>query len=217
MSRPCVDTTAALTCHNSYQDSEYIGPQAHFTCPHTCVPWENMCRGVSWCQGDHEVCGSVLTCPKYHYENGYYLGLVTRHNINSSAGSAHHYCLSEAHINNRQYDSIDRVDEKNVTTQGSALDIDITSFTPCNGSDNDPGVMCGPEPDWDCRWSGFWCNEASADQCNTGSEQIRTTDSRLCSNPEVWRGVDCSVHFDGRVETYGRRCTGQNMECAYPW
>ena len=147
---------------------------------------------ASQCQGHLVECDSNLTCPGY----------VTKHNI-SSAGSAHHYCLSTAHINNRQYDSIQREDETQVTTQGSALDIDISSFTQCKYS----GVMCGPD---ECSRSDLWCNEARADQCNTGSELIRTTDSRLCSNPEVWRGVD----YDGAVPvwTYGTRCTRQNME-----
>lgn len=178
MSSLCVNTIAALTCYNSYQDSDdNIGPQAHFTCPHTCVPWENMCRGVSWCQGDYEVCGSDLTCPGKYYENGKYRGRVTKPNINSSAGSAHHYCLGKGQINNRQYDSIDRDDEKNVTTQGSALDIDITPFTQCTAITpqyhNIPGVMCDdrPGPDY-CKWSGYWCNEAYAYPCDTGSELI---------------------------------------------
>ena len=71
----------------------------------------------------------------------------------------------------------------------------------------------------DCRSSGYWCDEANAAQCNTNTTSglISTTDSRLCSNPEVWRNVSCNSHFsDGRVYSYGSRCTS-NMACAYPW
>ena len=189
MSSRCENTNRYLTCHNTYKDSKYIGPKSHFSCPHTCVPWDDMCRGLDWCPEELNKCGDpTLRCPGY---DGF-----TKHNITTSAGSAHHYCLSTAHINNRQYDSIDRDDEKNVTTQGSALDIDITSFIRCNDSFNDPGVMCGPKPDDDCRWSGYWCNEAKgARQCDTGSELISTADSRLCSNPEVCIPL---VHFGRR-------------------
>ena len=94
--------------------------------------------------------------------------------------------------------------------------MDISSFTPCNDSYYYPGVKCAIS--WsDCRWSAWWCNEAWSDQCNTTSGLISTTDSRLCSNPEVWRNVSCNEYLhDGRVEKYGSRCTS-HMACAYPW
>ena len=40
----------SLQCYNSYQDSQFIGAKSHYTCPHTCVHWEDMCQGVSSCQ-----------------------------------------------------------------------------------------------------------------------------------------------------------------------
>ena len=103
-----------------------------------------------------------------------------------------------------------------LATEGSAQDINITSFTQCttNGSFNNPGVMCGTR----CWTSGAWCHVGRAIHCDIGSEVISTADSRLCSNPEVWRGVDCSEYWsEGWVHKYGRRCTGQNMQCIYPW
>ena len=66
-SSPCNIT---MRCYNSYQHSQYIGPQSHYTCPDTCVPWEAMCRGVSHCEGDHQVCGSDLRCPTYDHQYG---------------------------------------------------------------------------------------------------------------------------------------------------
>ena len=93
-------------------------------------------------------------------------------------------------------------------------DIDITSFTPCLDHDNVPGVMCGSE----CRQNYLWCDDNTAASCDTGSGLINTTDPRLCSNPHVWRNVSCSQYFDDkRVYSYGVRCTGQIMQCVYPW
>ena len=153
------------------------------------------------------MCGPDLRCPEYDK--------FTKHNVTTSAGSAHYYCADSTHINTNQYDSIDRSDEKQLETEGSALDIDISSFTPCYAGNN-PGVMCGPSES-DCMLSAHWCNEDRSGQCNTTSGLISTTDSRLCSNPEVWRNVSCSTYLDdGRVWRYGSRCTSY-MECTYPW
>ena len=43
------NTTMGPRCYNSYQHSQYIGHQAHYTCHDTCVPWDEMCQGVSQC------------------------------------------------------------------------------------------------------------------------------------------------------------------------
>ena len=134
MSTRCENPIAALTCHNAYQVSEDLGHQSYFSCPQNCVHWSNMCRGVNWCQEELAACGSDLKCIDEYEERGNYHD-VDRHHFNSSSATDHHYCLSDAHINNRQYDSIQREDEKYLTTQGSARDIDITSFTPCNVTD----------------------------------------------------------------------------------
>ena len=206
MSSRCENTNRDLTCYNSYQDTRYIGDQFHFSCPNTCVHWADMCRGLDWCPEELGVCGPDLRCPDYDK--------FTKHNVTTSAGSAHYYCVDSTQINTNQYDSIDRRDEKQLETEGSALDIDISSFTPCYAGNN-PGVMCGPS-ELDCRV--VWCNEANAAQCNTTSGLISTTDSRLCSNPEVWQNVSCNTYLpDGRVRNYGSRCTSSNMACTYPW
>ena len=85
-SSPC-NTTMGPRCYNSYQHSQYIGDQSHYTCPDTCVPWQEMCRGVSWCEGDHQVCGPDLRCPDS--------GVVKKLNISSSLVPSHHYCIED--------------------------------------------------------------------------------------------------------------------------
>ena len=62
-STPC-NTEMGLQCYNSYEHSLNIGPKSHYTCPNTCVPWEDMCQGFSQCEGDHKVCGPDLRCPR---------------------------------------------------------------------------------------------------------------------------------------------------------
>ena len=57
------NTTTGPRCYNSYQHSQFIGYTAYYTCNDSCVSWEKMCRGVSWCEGDHQVCGPDLRCP----------------------------------------------------------------------------------------------------------------------------------------------------------
>ena len=207
MSTPCNNTNRSLQCHNSYQDSQYIFDKSHYTCPHTCVPWEDMCRGVSWCEGDHEVCGPDLRCLPKNYK-------VKKYELTSSLVHGHHYCLRDNKINNGIYDSIDRSDESEVKSDGSAEHIDISSFTPCNDSNYyySPGVMCGR----DCRWSDEWCR-GRTETCDTRSGEIRTNDPRLCSQPRVWSNASCSLNYDdGRVKYYALRCRGNNMRCVTP-
>ena len=76
----CDNTNTSLQCHNGYRESRFIGEKSHYTCPHTCVPWEEMCRGVSVCENDHEVCGPDLRCPPG----------ATKHNIPFSHASVYH-------------------------------------------------------------------------------------------------------------------------------
>ena len=210
----CENKNRAMQCYNSYQDSQHISADSHYTCPHTCVPVEDMCQGVRWCESDHEVCGPQLRCPS-----------KKKHNLtSSSAVSRHHYCVrrtSTATIDNEVFESIDRIDESKIKTHGSGLDIDITSFTFCNASNqytrSTPGVKCGPDPE-DCREIDRWCIERRADTCDTENNRtVRTTDSRLCSNPKVWSTFPCSQYIGGQIVNYGLRCRGNNMQCAYPW
>ena len=208
----CENTDRSMQCRNSYQDSQYLSAGSHFTCPHSCVLWSDMCRGVSLCEGDHEVCGPDLRCPPK--DDDYQI--VTRHKQTSSLVSGHHYCLNRNRINDGRFDSIDRSDETEVKTVESALDLDISLFTPCNDSkwNSIPGFKCGSE----CWQNGFWCTEYLAKPCGTNTGVIRTDDPSLCSNPLVWREAPCIRYNDeGRVSSYGLRCRGNNMRCVYPW
>ena len=247
MSTRCENTTRNMTCHNDYLLGEFnkpLGPESHFTCPDSCVSWEDMCRGVSWCPAELEVCDSDLRCPYPYYDKreipskgGLQSIIVTRKSISLSPGTAHYYCLSDAQINNQQYDSIHREDELVLSVGRSALDINITSFTPCNYTEVDgeslysrSGVMCGS----DCMQCGLWCNENEAFKCSVNvnetessdkpigrilntTEFIWSYDPQLCSNPLIWRDVDCKLGTNGRVENYGFRCRGRNMGCSFPW
>ena len=52
-------------CYNDYLSSKYLSySTAHYTCPDKCIPWSDMCQGVSFCDGDEEVCGEELRCPQ---------------------------------------------------------------------------------------------------------------------------------------------------------
>ena len=132
-SSPC-NTTIGVRCYNSYQHSRVLFDKSHYTCPDTCVPWEAMCRGVSHCEGDHQVCGPNLRCPTWYRDSGNYN--VTINNISSSLVPGHHYCLGDSKINDGKFDTIDRSDENTtVRATKSPLDLDISSFTRCNNTD----------------------------------------------------------------------------------
>ena len=51
-------------CYNDYVTSQFLGVSSHYTCPDKCVHWSAMCWGVSFCDGDEEVCGEDLRCPQ---------------------------------------------------------------------------------------------------------------------------------------------------------
>ena len=208
-SSPC-NTTMGPRCYNSYQHSQYIGQKAYYTCPDTCVPWEEMCRGISRCEGDHDLCGPDLRCPPTKYNDGYGWYHVTKLNISSALVTGHHYCLGDNKINDGQFISIDRSDETQFLAAQSPLDLNISSFIPCNNNDNNPyGIKCGKN----CRRSDLWCRDDETDTCDTGTVGITTNDPHLCRDPRVWANVTCSLS----KHTYGFRCTGQNMRCVHPW
>ena len=210
MSSFCENSDRSLQCYNSYQDSQHIGWFTHFTCPQTCVPWADMCQGVTWCPGDQEVCGPQLRCPR-----GWRVSTAIKKSLDSSLVPDHHYCLlnEEGKSNNGVYDSFDRSDETEVRSEGFC-DIDIDQFSSCLTNDRYqfPGVMCGSE----CRRSDKWCVEKNADTC--GTENVNTLDSRLCGNPLVWRNVSCDKRNGRGVLTeFGLRCRGTHQHCYQPW
>ena len=123
LSFACNTTIARQQCYNSYQHSQHIGGRSHYTCPDTCVPWEEMCRGVSWCEGDHQECGPNLRCPHQYYEGqpGYAWYNITKLNFSSSLVPGHHYCIDDTKIDDGQFDSIDRSDETKVRAAQSSV------------------------------------------------------------------------------------------------
>ena len=94
MTSPCENDDRSLRCHNSYQESQYIGDRAHYICPDTCVPMPDMCQGVSWCQNDVSECGEQLRCPE-----------ESKTFLTSPMTSGHFYCDNSV-VNNGEYDLI---------------------------------------------------------------------------------------------------------------
>ena len=230
------NTTMGPRCYSSYQHTTDIWYQSHYTCPDTCVIWDEMCRGVSRCEGDTQVCGPDLRCPapkyykvneRYKYNNGDF-HTVTKLNISSSLVNGHQFCIEDIHKkkNDGKFDSLDRSDETQVRTASqSPLDLNITSFIPCSiptSSWTYLGVMCGTE----CKRTELWCREDdvdpyvrdyAADTCDIGSGYIKINDTTLCQDPRLWANVSCIAYLDNLVWSYGFRCTGQNMRCVQPW
>ena len=48
-------------CYNDYNTSKHLGLYTHYTtCPDKFVYWSALCRGVSFCDGDVDICGEDL-------------------------------------------------------------------------------------------------------------------------------------------------------------
>lgn len=114
-----------------------------------------------------------------------------------------------------EFNSLDRSDETEATSEsGTSYDIDPDLFPACDYF-GDPGLMCGTEV-WDCLKSDNWCVDSFEEQMCEGG--VNTQDRRLCGNPLVFENISCFMFkSDGRVSTYGERCTGTNQQCIYPW
>ena len=204
---PCETSEKILKCHNSYDDSQSLGNLHHYSCPDLCVPPENLCQGISWCDKDWEICGPQLRCYEY---------LVRRFSFNSPLVINHHFCLqvrttSKLLLNNQQFDKIDRSDEEKALADSSSLDIDISEFKICDANSpyysescND-GILCGST----CRGNDQWCEKDNVfvDPCETENGIVSNLDERICGNPLLWRKVVCT----------GIRCRGRNMFCSQPW
>ena len=214
MSSKCLNTTRELGCFNSYQDSLYIGPQSHYTCPLTCVSLlEDMCRGVNWCGSDVQECGPQLRCSD------------TPKSLNSSLAKEHRYCINLKNdesngafavtqvLNDGKFDALDRSDEQSIfTSEGTSYDIDNTTFELCTHFSS-PGLTCGTK----CKWSRYWCNDGSSNQCQSAANTVSSQDRRLCGNPLVFKKLDCISYWPNGVRWYGKKCIGTNQRCIVPW
>ena len=58
---PC---NATGRCYNDILTSEYLGYYAHYVCQDKCITGDDLCQGVSFCDGDEEECGPKLRCPE---------------------------------------------------------------------------------------------------------------------------------------------------------
>jgi len=103
-------------------------------------------------------------------------------------------------------DCVNRVDEE--------LREDYSSVLPCDNPTDwgipkaGPGLRCGDK----CVATYLWCSSHPTD-CGS----FTTDDAKLCQNYTFWNNQDCNQYVnDGRVTKYGKRCTGQRMECNYP-
>ena len=211
---PCNTTVASQRCYNSYKESLFIGPEVHYWCPGMCIPEEDMCQGISWCDSDVEICGPELRCsPPASWTSP-----STNFSLNSPLLPNHHYCGGQKlAFNNKKFDTINRNDEEGILRDdGSALDIDENEFLVC--LQDDSGLDCGgktSESSLTCFPASpnfnFWCKKPGVDKnvlysgiCGNG---MNTDDWRICSNPKVWAKVSCT----------GKRCLGNNMRCSRPW
>ena len=117
----CENLKRSLQCYNSYQDSEVIGKDSHFTCTKTnsCIPILDMCRGVTLCDdSEHKICGD-LRCPPSTKK--------------LSLPSGHQFCSSILKNNREETEDLDRSNVNNIVFDNSALDIQLylSQFTPC--------------------------------------------------------------------------------------
>ena len=197
----CENSKRSLQCYNSYQDSEVIGKDSHYTCTKSssCVPIMDMCQGINWCDGlDHQICDNKLICPPS--------------TTKKSLPSGHYFCARDLIANRGEGEELDRSAVNNVVFENSALVIQpyLSQFLPCMAYPS-PGVMCGS----DCLESRKWCGDYS-EPC--GAQKITTNDRRICSHPSVFRNISCFIYDRSEsVYAFGIRCSGNNMGCIYPW
>ena len=198
-------------CYNDYLTSKYRGPDTHFTCPDSCIRWGEVCQGVSFCDGDEQICDKDLECFGRKKK-------IVRPNIEESYScfdSDFSFSFSEIK-NNGSYDRIDRSDEDiNTIVVSTRLDINYTALKHCLVDEQD-GFMCNNY----CRKSSKWCyEERYAEHCLEAG--VNVNDKILCSNETFWRNISCNTKFHNFEGTslefyHGRRCTGSIKHCYFP-
>ena len=157
---PCNTTLASQRCYNTYTESLFIGPEVHYWCPGMCIPGEDMCQGISWCDSDVEICGPELRCSP---PNSFTLP-STIISLKSPLVPNHHYCGGQKlAYNNQIFDTINRNDEEAILRDdGSALDINENEFLvcgpydtglDCSGEFSGTGLTCLPS------FPNFWCKK----------------------------------------------------------
>ena len=73
------------------QNETWIIKYSDFTCPYACVEWQEMCKGINFCDSDVLNCGPNLKCPRIRPKQS---ENVTKYKLVDSSAKNHHYCLS---------------------------------------------------------------------------------------------------------------------------
>ena len=136
---------------------------------------------------------------------------------NITQGSGHQQCYKtykmwQDDYNDKRYECVNRADKEQITVEEEGENPrNFSSVVTCTTIRGGPGLMCGEE----CYATNKWC--LSRNRWEKGDcENFTTSDAKLCQNYTFWNNKDCNKYYKGRVENYGKRCTGQNMRCYYP-
>ena len=225
-------------CYNDYFTSQHLGVYSHYTCPDKCVYWSGLCRGVSFCDGDEEICGEDLRCPKKGERDNitkytmatdpprsYCFGIGNGNT--SDAGTA----IGEEHMygglvkNDYRYDNIDRSDEDiSQLDEVGRPNINYAAFQPCTewnlmSNPHEYGLTCGDH----CHGIQNFCNVVSSAYCSNAG--ILTNDPVLCSNYTFWQDFKCHLkmgypyhppYYNPSIYP-GERCTGTLQHCYFPF
>ena len=209
-------------CYNDYVTSQFIAPYSHYTCPDKCVHWSAMCRGVSFCDGDEEMCGEHLRCPagfkKYTMSTIPVRSYCFGQDSDLTQNNNHVY--GDLDEDDGSYDNIDRNDEDiNQSDETGRYNINYTALEYCtNWSLSNPasnGILCDV-----CIDVMNWCYEDAGYTAFCSDANVSTVDSILCSNHTFWQNISCSSWslVDSPIPIIqGKRCTGTNQHCSYPW
>ena len=121
--------TKIRKCYNDYEDSQFLGNYAHYTCPDgTCLPLLDMCQGYSCSNKNVSECGRGLRC----IDNA---GITK---LSSKIAGDHYYCYYSGYNNDGVYNRLDRSDEEILGAKKS------TRFTgELKTCKNNAGVTCG--------------------------------------------------------------------------
>ena len=219
-------------CFNDYLTSQYLGSFTHYSCPDKCIYWSGLCRGVSFCDGDEEICGEDLRCPEERLS-----GHITKHTMSTDPPRSYCFGFEDpfwgagwASIfgglleNNGKYDNIDRSDEDiTQVDETSQTSINYQALTQCTdrsmeGNLGHNGLMCGDA----CLGMFVWCHEGfPTDFCDNAGVDIMNR--HLCSNYTFWHNISCDVTFEidvgnaSWVDRRGKRCSGTKQHCYYPY
>ena len=223
-------------CYNDYFTSQHLGMYTHYSCPDKCIYWSGLCRGVSFCEGDEEICGEDLRCPSKEVwgdsfvpvqkhlmptnpVRSYCFGSDNNDNgIGTDFGNDH--LFGGLAKNDGRYDNIDRSDEDiSQSDEVGRPNINYTALEPCTewsiNNIHHKGLTCGNH----CLGIKNFClNSATAFCSNAG---VLSSDPVLCSNHTFWQNFDCNLKiesFFGLKPSYypGKRCSGKLQHCYYP-